>query len=696
LEKRSTLARTDAIVLDLVGRDREQTIFKEALERQPSVVLVTGPLGVGKTRLLEHFNEAAQERLGEENIAWCDFNQKNIVAVARRMSPRVRGRRSKSKSRMALDQYDVCQSSFSENEWLEAISSILKPLNLNLGLVTIVGDKLEEAVLSPAREHLSSGRRSKNIDLFRDFNSRIADAFVEDLSSTPDTRRVFLFDDFERTQPFLEEWLFGLVRRCSHFPVTWVIASWVLDKHPPLSRDINVFDLSLSGFKLEEVYQYLRNLSEISGLCMAKEEQDAVIGAIEYVKSEGYWSDLDGYLPWVVDAAARNRRIWKALNSELRQWMDNASYSEILTICAVSSRLNEGVMDCLSKANLFGAGSKDVFRKWWQSKGSRALFTAEDRLELLKPVRYALIRYLQDEEPVKYERAHGALYEYCFDEQLHCSWPDLASVFRFSQNDRQWRAFLQGCYHLLSRDPEKGLVLCIETALLCMNSPEDRTRVYEVTEVILGVVKENPDLKDVKPFSSLSTRRPSDGEGWPKRPLLVWGEFLRDCAKSFGTPHNEVGIDVLDGEPDWREVIDYFGEFCDLPELRPAARIEALYGRGMALQENGEYDKAYNDFERLARIAVENSMLQPLEEARESIARVVDLLYRKGTQLQEDKEYNKAYEDFAMMAKIAEEQGMEEQREKALESMKSLEGLLDTESVQTPSQEKAPTDLNVS
>lgn len=195
------------------------------------MLVITGPLGTGKTRLLQDFQRVAQRE--GRRIGRADHRCKSLVQVLRSLAAQIKTPHFDA----ALEEYISEFQAMGNKPWIEAISSVAPSL---MGFVSqasgippwlkiaLAGGSVvltQEVIEAAALQILSTVRKREEHVLMQQPLAYLNNKFKHDLiSSQGENRVVFLLDDFELLAPFLRDWLPSLIQGVEG--VVWIIACW--------------------------------------------------------------------------------------------------------------------------------------------------------------------------------------------------------------------------------------------------------------------------------------------------------------------------------------------------------------------------------------------------------------------------------------------------------------------------------------
>lgn len=415
-----------------------------AMLKQPAIISVSGPLGIGKTRFLQHCRDLVRDQqetqdtvavyvsleasfthalVYKDTLSEVQIQNEAACHTLRVLAEKLRAAGHKAENTLDAVQQraDLVKGIASETGTSNALSStgdaleVLSPLLEGFVPVVALGRILSVSIdsLSKRADHR---RRRRDSLLLRHPIEALTEAFIDDLQKLLKSKRcIILLDDLKLTAGTLVEWLRDrLIRGIgAEESITWVLSSW--RKLPGEEWQIPGLDfvpIELTCFSSETLKGNLSHARFYRIDRTLKHFPEA--------------ADRDTFLPQLVDNADKypgaDSHCCKSLADSLKAWLNDGDLFKQIRSLSIARQFDQHIAERLS-------GIDD--RTW-----DHLLEECEGRLvhrQGLKyyfdpEVRYALVRYTQIQRGMeKYWAEHSCLAVF-YQERFPVSFENLKEI----------------------------------------------------------------------------------------------------------------------------------------------------------------------------------------------------------------------------------------------------------------------------
>lgn len=615
--------------ISFVGREDQIKFFRSNLELPPEdrlyrfIFNICGQGGVGKTTLLQQFYKIAEE---VKCIAvLTNDNEKSVLEVMEQLAKELeeKGHRLRKFTGRYKVYRQKQQELKSDPEAPQGFSAFLgKNLVKNslhiIKQVPVVGAAVDflngDALASQAGEWSTFVAKKltdrDEIKLVREPVEVLTPIFLEEISKLSDDFRIILFfDDYERTDNFLDRWLLDILQGCYGevgASILFVIAGCQeLDPNRWANYEGLIARLPLKGFTEEEAQQYLK--------CKNITNSQLINVILR----------LSGGLPLLmatltVGTPNELGKVDDSSNTALEQflkWLDEPKRRQIVLHAAIPQFFNRDILFQL----LGEEGTEELF-DWLKEmpfvKKCRDGWAYHDvvRSQMLRNKCRYLVQnwtYLHEKIAEYYEIVENEL-----ELDSEKAW----------QNET-WQSYhLQVCYHRLCQAPHKNLSWALNQFLAARKNTHKLAMYWGKTMVQAG--------KDTR-----------------VNEVQIWGEQLLGGLKAYEEDRYKIATKMLT-------------DLLNDANIEAKWRSVALDWRGSMYALSKQYSKALDDFTRAINLAPEDAqyfqnraityvLMQRYSDAIRDFDRAVELdfnyiwvLAQRGYTYRLMKRYKDAIKDF--------------------------------------------------
>lgn len=466
---------------------------------RPSVISLFGPVGVGKTSLLSHF-ERTVRRHKPAQVVYINFGEhlaqatSNLPlnetlpqsfeeeAICYILESFAEHLNAKSTLELIHRRYTLGQKTAINTEIQRLLASTggqvfsvvtkaliegFTPLPALAALLRVTGEiAADKQIVDSFLELATRNERERDRLLLIKPQSIMTDALVEDLLSREKDKFVFLLDDINPDLDTLANWLRNLMQRLTaNLQITWVLVSWrkISEDDWRVFPDLDFLPIEVPRWELnclteELVSNVWKTLKYFPSSSFEVGTTYTALGPVAekhtLIKATREKGKELSFLPLLISEAdthpTSDQSCCESLTSSFKEWLADDELFEYIRCLAVARWFDNGIV----KRLLSPSNDMEI----WE----RLLAVGEDRFieqrgmkRYLQPeIRYALLRYTQTHYSMKdYHTLHRPLVDLYRDRIVsRYNVSNRTSVNSSKSYDQGFRKLLGGIRNKASQD----------------------------------------------------------------------------------------------------------------------------------------------------------------------------------------------------------------------------------------------------